>query len=85
MRVFALLVAVASLAVATASTSLDVIPEGAVPVTAPTDMSLNKRDFCLFGMCIGIPGVPDYLNDVNNWFVPLSSLSNTLVASSCSH
>jgi len=55
-------------------------------VTLPSDMSLSKRVFCLFGMYIGVPALPNYLNDVNNWFVPLSSpLSlSTAVTSRCS-
>jgi len=65
MYAFAALATVASLAVASASTSPAFLPPGANPVSAPSDVTLDKRTLCLFGVCLGDTS-PNYLSDVNN-------------------
>ncbi|GAA5826226.1 hypothetical protein JCM3770_006113 [Rhodotorula araucariae] len=66
MRALALLATVASLAVATASTSPAPLPADATPVSPPSDITLDKRAFCFFGRCIGGKENYNYNTDVNN-------------------
>ncbi|GAA5917457.1 hypothetical protein JCM8208_003973 [Rhodotorula glutinis] len=65
MHAFALLATIASLAVASASTSPAFLPPGANAVSAPTDISLDKRTICFLGICLG-ETAPNYTSDVNN-------------------
>jgi len=68
MHAFTLFATLASLAVASASTSRAFLPPGANPVSAPTDFTLDKRTFCFLGICLG-ETAPNYMSDVNNWCV----------------
>ncbi|BGP37596.1 hypothetical protein JCM10449v2_001513 [Rhodotorula kratochvilovae] len=67
MHALTLVAGIASLAaVATASTSPAPVPRGMTPVTAPSDISLDKRALCVFGICIGGDDSSSYQSDVNN-------------------
>lgn len=63
MRTASPLVVLASVATAFASISPAPIPKDANPVSLPANVSLDKRNFCFLGICIG---GTDYSNDVNN-------------------
>ncbi|BGP29675.1 hypothetical protein JCM10296v2_001414 [Rhodotorula toruloides] len=63
MRTATPLVLLASAATAFASISPAPIPKDANPVSLPANVSLDKRNFCFLGVCIG---GTDYSNDLNN-------------------
>lgn len=63
MRTATPLFVLASAATAFASISPAPIPKGANPVSLPANFTLDKRNFCFLGFCIG---GTDYSNDVNN-------------------
>ncbi|GAA5879869.1 hypothetical protein JCM8547_006221 [Rhodosporidiobolus lusitaniae] len=70
MRSFSLFAAVSALAAVAASESPAPIPKGANSVLPPTDVSLDKRDLCVLGLCIGgsssSSSSSKYDSDVNN-------------------
>ncbi|GAA5979786.1 hypothetical protein JCM11641_002693 [Rhodosporidiobolus odoratus] len=72
MRSSTLIAAFSTLAaVASADFSPVPLPPNTNPVLPPTDISLNKRDLCIFGVCVGGGGYSSspsaqYLSDVNN-------------------
>ncbi|GAA6033404.1 hypothetical protein JCM8097_006734 [Rhodosporidiobolus ruineniae] len=76
MRSFSLIATLSSLAalvaadtLVEANTSPAVFPPGVNPVSPPpSDISINKRDLCLFGICVGTgsSSSSQYQSDVNN-------------------